>query len=164
MSYNTLNIKEGGFPQLDSETITELYKLKESIFKNGQHKGKDFEVVFEAFSQIKKHYGYPKPSTACKSGCIKVMNDLLKNWFKAYENKGGTIPTNDKKDSIDKAMSTSQGGSLVTLDHRRKELDKMAYGDLKTKLKEKIGEEEFKLINGKKPAKKIQVIERLLNL
>ena len=72
MSYNTLKIKEGGFPQLDSETITELYKIKDSIFRNVQHKGKDFEVVYEVYCQIKKHYGYPKPSSNCKSGMHKA--------------------------------------------------------------------------------------------
>ena len=163
MSYNVMNIKGKSCPTIDKDTITELYKLKESIKKNGQHKGKDFEVIFEAYSQIQKFYGRPKPSRACRSGCIRQMNNILTNWFAIYEREGGTLPDPDKT-PVERAMSASQGGSLVTLDSRRKSLDAMSYGDLKEELKQKIGEEAFKLINGKKPAKKIQVIEELLKL
>ncbi len=158
-----MNIRRKGCPTIDSDTIKELYKLKEAILKNDQHKGKAFEVIFEAYTQIQKYFGRPKPSRACKSGCVRQMNTILKNWFALHSASGGTIPEG-KKTPVEKAMSASQGGSLVTLEDRRKKLDAMSYGDLKAELKEKIGEEAFKLINGKKPAKKIQVIEELLKL
>ena len=112
----------GEFIKLQKETMAALIKIREDIENKVMHKGKNYEIVFQAYTEIKKHYGLPKPSSGCRSGCIVKINNTLINWLIQYDKSGINIYSNNKgsnellpiQDKID-ALSLKSWKELKTL-------------------------------------------------
>lgn len=127
----------------------EVLKIKENIFRKEQHTGKNYDVCFEAWTEINEYYGYGKPKALCRSGCIKQMNIVLGNWIRNFLDSEMELP---KKSTTKKKVKE---------DDLKAELEAMSYAELKKKAKEELSDEQ-KAAMGKAP-KKIAIIEALLN-
>ena len=167
MGYNVNNIKNrGAVPTISNEV--ELFKLRKAIEKNAQHKGKDFEVVKQAYTDMEKFYGRQVPNSSCRSGCIHQMNKMLNNWFKLFDNSGRQEPKKEGSKTGSKTMnsliSPKAGDSLVSISDKREALAKEDYGVLLTRLKEELSPEQIREISKGKMMKKSLIVETLLNL
>lgn len=159
MGYNVNNIKKQNYAPLSC--VKELAAIKDDVFKNVQHIGRNFEIVRLAFTEINKHYGLQTPRTICRSGCITNMNKTLKNWFRLWEASGGKVP----KEGISiPGLDSKSGDTLQPLDSRREELTKTDWVILKERAIELLSPELYKSLNNGKPPKKAVLIEELLKL
>jgi len=158
--------------------IDALLSIKDDVKAFVRHKGRGFEIAYEAYRQIRKAYGHPKPNMKlCRDACIRQMNKILNNWlnqFEKAEGKMGTEPLGKSTDmqydteelnvSLQDAINPSSGDKLVPIDDRRKILLAWDWYELRKEAIEQLGDEVFKALNGKKPPKKDQVVEALLKL
>jgi len=138
----------------------EVLKIREAIEKNTQHKGRDFQVVQQAYAELHEHQNLqvPKYKTSC-SGCIHRMNQMIGNWLKQYDQVGGGL----KKPDV-KAAVKPKGNTLVPLAARRKTLEESSYNDIKqAAIEANVYDKAKKANNGKVP-KKVALIELILKV
>lgn len=169
MGYTIKSSKDKGVIKLNCQK--ELMSLRKDIENNVQHRGKNYEVCFAAYTEINVHYGYAKPNSTCRTGCIRQMNIILINWFKAFDSSGGIMPveSNDSRKSpnsysFKEVVQAESGGNLISIDSRRETLLAWDWAELKAHAVTLLGKERIKALNGNKPAKKSQIVEELLKL
>lgn len=141
----------------------ELLAIRQDIEAGKMHTGKNFELVLFSFNEIQKHFGRQgKKKTGCRSGCTSQMNQVLRNWFKVFDQHGGILPADKaERQKVNESIIVVKHGKMVPLDQRRAELNEKSYSELKMLL----GEEKTKALsdNGKM-AKKKDIIEELLKI
>jgi len=170
MGYNVSDIKKKtGAPALSM--AAEILERKDKIFKNHQWKGQEFELIRAAYAELRKANNLPKPSTTlCRSACIKQMNKMLGNWIKIYDREG--MKQGDKIVQVEAEVTTTLsevinqnlGDDLVPVGERMQILMEWDWIELKEYALEKLGEEKYKSLNGKKPPSKASIVEALLGL
>lgn len=144
----------------------EIVEIRDQIEKNHQHAGGQLELVHHAYSEIQAAHGHvPRKLDPTCSGCIKEMNDLLKNWFRLLDQ--GTIPQR----AAAGAFKSKPLKPLKPLDAAKPEapskpstdLSEMTYAELLELFKAKATKKEQDEINGGKAPKKAQIIKFLTN-
>ncbi len=144
--------------------------MREDIEKNVQHAGGNWDLVFQAYSEIQKAHGHaPANYTQSCSGCTVTMNTLLKNWFNLYDKgsvvakarTGGVeskplVPIKDKKSKAKKTVKVAEDLSNKTDGPKYAE---MSYGELLKAFETKASKKDQKNINGGNKPKKAQLLE-----
>lgn len=64
----------------------ELLSIRKEIENGVSHKGRSFEICYQAIKDIYKALGQNQPKGDCQN-CVQQWNKLLNNWFKKYDNK-----------------------------------------------------------------------------
>lgn len=140
----------------------QIIAIRNDIEKNAQHKGKQFELVFAAYSELVVAQGYQKPRpSGCRSGCIHKMNTVLNNWLRIFDQQGGVLP--EEKENLNRvreAVMISKNGILVPVDARRSELESKGWAELK----ELVGPEKYKELGDGKMVKKEVLIDYLMSI
>jgi len=140
----------------------QILAIRKDIEKHVQHKGKQFELVFSAYSEIVVDQGYQKPKpSGCRSGCIHKMNTVLINWLKIFDQQGGVLPAEKEQlNQVREAIMISKGGILVPVETRRAELEQKGWAELK----ELVGAEKYKELGEGKMVKKEKLIDYLMSI
>ncbi len=138
-----------------------ILKMREAIEKNEQHKGRAFQIAHQAYTEMHEHRNLkpPKYKTSC-SGCIHRINQMLKNWLKAYDNVGGEL-AKPKATSLSEAVKPK---GLVPLAARRKTLEESSYNEIKESAIEANVYDKAKEMNGGKMPKKATLIDLILKV
>ena len=141
----------------------EILAMREAIENNDQHVGKAFEIAHKGYAEMHKHRNLqvPKYRTSC-SGCIHRINQMLKNWLKAYDKVGGNLDA-PKSMSVEHAIKP-KGNALVPIAARRKALEESSYNELTEAAKDSEVYDAAKTENGGKRPKKSQLIDKLLRV
>ena len=141
----------------------DILAMREAIENNDQHVGKAFEIAHKGYAEMHAHRNLqvPKYRTSC-SGCMHRINNLLKNWLKAYDSVGGNLDE-PKKANINQAIKP-KGNTLTPMADRRKTLEESSYNELTEAAKEAEVYDAAKTANGGKRPKKAQLIDKLLGL
>ena len=164
MPYNVEKIKSKYMKQFKMLTnAKEILAMREAIESNEQHTGRAFEIAHAAYAEMHKHRNLqvPKYRTSC-SGCIHRINQMLKNWLKAYDKLGGNMGATNKP-SMKQAIKP-KGNTLTPMADRRKALEESSYNELTEAAKDADVYDVAKTENGGKRPKKSQLIDKLLGL
>ena len=62
----------------------ELLEIREDIDKGVNHKGKNFEICYQAIKEIYQKQGKNSPNANC-ANCTVAWNKILQNWFKLVD-------------------------------------------------------------------------------
>ena len=143
----------------------QIIELRSDIEKNVQHAGQNFEIVKQAYNEIKVAQGKApsKFDNSC-SGCILEANKIIKNWFALYDKQAPTEqrksiapkfqPLTPIKAAPLKVVTTTEGKMTTT------EVKEVSYKDLLVKFNETATPKEKEaLLRGRKTPKKDELIE-----
>ena len=126
----------------------EVLEIREAIEKKEAHAGRNYEIAYQAYSEIKRATGkVPKDKNQSCSSCIHEINLLLNNWLKMYDSRlfaNVKVDAPKAKPLVPKAETKSAEPS---------------YKDLLTKFTAVATTEEKRTINNGNTPKKAQLIE-----
>lgn len=153
-------------PHQDLPKLTEvkrLLKIRNDIDKGLIHTGQNFELVLFSYNEIQKHFNrQPMRPSGCRSGCMQVINKILRNWFIEFDKQGGILP--EEKEEVHNFQQAVKivrpNGQMIPVDERRAELEAKSWAELK----QILGEDKAKEIGNGKMAKKAQIIDELLKM
>ncbi len=146
----------------------EILAIRRDIEKNVQHRGKNYEICFSAYTEIRVSFGYPKPNASCRTGCIQQMNRTLANWLKMYDKQGSTgsepIKINSSNPSLNDLIKGESNGQLIPIQDRIDKLVDKGWLALRNEVVKNIGEEGYNALNKGKVVSKVQLAKSLLGL
>lgn len=140
----------------------EILAMRTEIEKNAQHAGQKFELVKQAYNEIKvAHGGLPVKHTSSCSGCILNMNGALKNWFALYDKQSPSDKRITVAPSFKPLKPTNDKGTETKTDPASPpKTDEPSYKDLLAKFNEiATPEEKDAVLKGRKTPKKDELIE-----
>lgn len=169
MKTENQNWVDAGYP-LSMEK--ELLKVRDDIEQNKRHKDEQKTLVIAAHNEIRKYMGKSPVQMNC-GNCSNEANRVLRIWLKKYDERTKSQQHAAKR-SVEKsevgilpdeaAKGVEDNGSLIPVDDRREQLEKLGYWEL-VKLFEKLPKSAqdhvYDTMAGKKP-KKTELIDALL--
>jgi len=139
-----------------------ILELRTDIEKNVQHAGQNFEVVKQAYNEIKVAQGKAasKFDNSC-SGCILEANKIIKNWFALYDKQGGDVQRKSVAAKF-QPLTPLKPEETKTTDPAapKSEAPEPRYKELLTRFNDEASAEEKEaLLKGRKTPKKDELIE-----